>query len=157
MPLTDLKAKYPRKELKYGPKSKGYKLMIKYYESYRHDPHHTFLYGFLCLIYDGINTLDEIKAKMRIFFTSATRQLVIEDEDVEEYLQKANRYKLINFKPDDTITLTNEGKNLVEFSYFWNLQTSYWMGIFFSKTNVMLSTAVCLIILSLLKILNFKI
>lgn len=76
MPLTDLKAQYSRKELKYGPRKKGYKLMIKCYESHSHDPHHTFLYGFLCLIYDGINAITNIKSKMRLFFISSTRQVV---------------------------------------------------------------------------------
>ncbi|MFX1308064.1 MAG: cation diffusion facilitator family transporter [Promethearchaeota archaeon] len=152
MPLTDLKAQYSKKELKSGPRSKGYKLMTKHYESHNHDPHHTFLYGFLCLIYDGVNTIDDLKAKMRLFFISSTRHVVIGDEDVEEYLQKAKRNKLVQLKADNTITLTDEGINLVEFSYFWNLHTSYWMRIFFSKTTVMVSTAIFLIIISLLKI-----
>lgn len=152
MPLTDLKAQYSRKELKYGPRKKGYKLMIKCYESHSHDPHHTFLYGFLCLIYDGINTITDIKSKMRLFFISSTRQVVVEDEDVEEYIQKAKRYNLIKFNQDNTIILTKKGVTLVEYSYFWNLHTSYWMGLFFSKYMVMLSTAIFLIIISLLKI-----
>jgi len=154
MPLTDLKAHYSKKELKYGPTSKGYYLMTKYYESHNHDPHHTFLYGFLCLIYDGVNTIDDLKSKMRLFFISSTRTVVIGEEDVEEFLQKAKRKKLIQINQDNIITLTDEGINLVEFSYFWNLHTSYWMKIFFSKTMVMLSTAVFLIVISLLKILT---
>jgi hypothetical protein len=152
MPLTDLKAEYSRKELKYGPRKKGYELMIQYYESHSHDPHHTFLYGFLCLIYDGINKVDDLKGKMRLFFISSTKQLVVENEDVEEYIQKAKRYDLIKFDQNNTITLTKRGIELVEYSYFWNLHTSYWMRIFFSKITVMLFTAVFLIIMSLLKI-----
>ena len=153
MPLTNLKAHYSKKELKRGPTSKGYQLMTKYYESHNHDPHHTFLYGFLCLIYDGVNTIENLKAKMRLFFISSTRHVVIGDEDVEEYVQKAKRNKLIEINQDNVITLTDEGINLVEFSYFWNLHTSYWMRLFFSKTMVMLTTAVFLIIISLSKIL----
>ena len=154
MPLTDLKPQYSRTELKTGSRRKGYKLMTKYYESHNHDPHHTFFYGFLCLIYDGINTLDELKSNMRLFFISSTKHVVIEDEDVEEYLQKARRNKLIRFQNDNKITLTNEGVELVEYSYFWNLHTSYWMRRFFSKTTVLLGTAIFLIIISLIKILT---
>ncbi len=152
MPLTDLKPQYSKNELKKGPRSKGYNLMIKYYESHNHDPHHTFLYGFLCLIYDGINTIDELKARMRLFFISSTRHVIIGEEDVEEYIQKAKRKRLIQIQSENVITLTKEGIKLVEFSYFWNLHTSYWMGIFFSKKAVLLSTAFFLVIISLLKI-----
>lgn len=152
MPLTDLKPQYSRDELKRGPRRKGYDLMKKYYESHNHDPHHTFMYGFLCLIYDGVDSVDDIKASMRPFFISSTRHVVIEDQDVKEYLQKARRNKLVEIKPNNKIKLTDEGKNLVEYSYFWNLHTSYWMGKFFSKTTVLISTAVFLIIISLLKI-----
>ncbi len=152
MPLTDLKPQYSRKELKYGPRKNGYNLMTKYYESHSHDPHHTFFYGFLCLIYDKVNTIEDLKAKMRLFFISSTKQVVVGDEDVEEYIQKAKRGDLIKFNQDNTIALTEEGINLVEYSYFWNLHTSYWMAIFFSKTTVILFTAIFLIIISLLKI-----
>ncbi|MFX1594343.1 MAG: hypothetical protein ACFFB6_05680 [Promethearchaeota archaeon] len=120
MHLTDLKAQYSKKELKSGPRSKGYKLMTKHYESHNHDPHHTFFYGFLCLIYYGVNTIDDLKAKMHLFFISSTGHVVIGDEDVEEYLQKAKWNKLVQLKADNTITLTDEGIILVEFSYFWN-------------------------------------
>ena len=152
MPLTDLKSKYSKEDLKFGSGSKGYNLMTKYYESHNHDPHHTFLYGFLCMIYDGVNTVDNLKAKMRLFFISSTRHVVIGDEDVEEYIQKAKRKKLIQVNQDNKIILTDEGIKLVEISYFWNLHTSYWMRLFFSKSIVMLSTAVFLVIISLLKI-----
>jgi len=154
MPLTDLKPQYSRKELKTGPRRKGYNLMTKYYESHNHDPHHTFLYGFLCLIYDGVKTLNDLKAQMRLFFISSTRHVVIENEDIEQYFQKARRNKLIQTDRDNIITLTNEGVKLVEYSYFWNLHTSYWMGKFFSKTTVLLGTTVFLVIISLLKILT---
>ncbi|MFX1568936.1 MAG: cation diffusion facilitator family transporter [Promethearchaeota archaeon] len=152
MSLTDLKAQYSKTELIKGPKGKGYQLMTKYYESHNHDPHHTYFFGLLCLIYDGVNTLNDLKTKMRLFFISSTRHVVIEDEDVEEYIQKAKRNNLIKIQSSKIITLTEEGVKLVEFSYFWNLHTSYWLGKFFSKTMVLLSTAVFLIIISLLKI-----
>ncbi|MFW9988291.1 MAG: cation diffusion facilitator family transporter [Candidatus Odinarchaeota archaeon] len=154
MPLTDLKPQYSRRELKRGPRRENYNLMTKYYESHHHDPHHTFLYGFLCLIYDGVNTLDDLKAKMQYLFISATNHVVIGNEDVEEYWQKSLRKKLIQIHSDDTITLTEEGKRLVEYSYFWNLHTSYWMGKFFSESTVLAGTAIFLVIISLLKILT---
>ncbi len=154
MSITDLKAKYSRRELKSGPRKNGYKMMTKYYETHNHDPHHTFLYGFLCLIYDGVNTLDDLKVKMHLFFISSTRHVVIEDEDVEEYWQIARRNNLIQIQSDNTIILTDDGVKLVEFSYFWNLHTSYWMRIIFSKTTVLIGTAIFLVIISLLKILT---
>ncbi|MFX1364464.1 MAG: cation diffusion facilitator family transporter [Promethearchaeota archaeon] len=154
MPLTDLKPQYSRRDLKSGPRREGYKLMTKYYDSHNHDPHHTFLYAFLCLIYDGVNNLDDLKAQMRLLFISSTRHVIIEEEDVEEFWQKANRNKLIQTHTNNTIALTDEGIKLVEYSYFWNLHTSFWMEKFFSKTTVLSSTAVFLIIISLLKILT---
>ncbi|MFX1388667.1 MAG: hypothetical protein ACFE9Z_01220 [Promethearchaeota archaeon] len=154
MPLNDLKSQYDSKQLKQGPRKKGYKLLTNYYESHNHDPHHTFFYGFLSLIYDGINLIDELKAKMRIFFISSSRQVVIEEEDVEEFLQKARRNRLIKIQPNNKFILTEQGVNLVEYSYFWNLHTSYWMRKFFSKSTVLIGTAVFLVIMSLLKILT---
>ena len=59
---------------------------------------------------------------------------------------------MIYIGTDNKITLTDEGVTLVEFSYFWNLHTSYWMRIIFSKTTVLVGTAIFLIIISLLKI-----
>ena len=153
MPLTDLKSKYSRKDLKFGPRDKDAKLISKYYEGHHKEPHGDFLYGFLCLIYDGINHINDLKSEMRLFFISATKQVVIEDTDVEEYIQKAKRKDLIKVNENRTIKLTKDGKKLVELSYFWNLHTTYWMRFLFSKTSVILASAGCLIILSVLKIL----
>ncbi|MFX1313367.1 MAG: cation transporter [Promethearchaeota archaeon] len=154
MSLTDLKSKYSQKDLKLGPRDKGAKSVSKYYEGHHKEPHEDFLYGFLCLIYDGINHIDELKSEMRLFFISATKQVVIEDNDVEEYIQKAKRNKLIRINENQTIELTKVGKELVELSYYWNLHTSYWMKLLFSKTSVIILSASCLIILSILKILT---
>lgn len=87
--------------------------MSTYYETRRHEPNNNFLYGFLCLIYDGANNLEAIKSKMRLFFISTTRIPIIENEDIEEFLQIARRKKLVIINEDDKISLTNEGKNLV--------------------------------------------
>lgn len=153
MPLSDLKSKYSKKDLKFGPSIEKVKQeMSVYYETRRHEPNNNFLYGFLCLIYDGANTLEAIKSKMRLFFISTTRIPVIENEDVEEFLQIARRKKLVIINEDDKISLTNEGKNLVELSYHQILHTSHWMRILFSEKTVMIVTAFCLIILSILKI-----
>ncbi|MFX1409319.1 MAG: cation transporter [Promethearchaeota archaeon] len=154
MPLTDLKSKFSRKELKLGPRSEGARLISKIYEGHHKEPHEDFLYGFLCLIYDGITNIDDLKSQMKIFFISATKQVVIEENDVEEYIQKSKRKQLIEIKDNQTIELTEIGIKLVEASYYSNLHTTYWMRLFFTKTSVMLSSAFFLIILSILKILT---
>ncbi|MFX1316223.1 MAG: cation transporter [Promethearchaeota archaeon] len=154
MPLTDLKSKFSRKELKFGPKSEAAKFVSQFYEGHHKEPHEDFLYGFLCLIYDGFINIEDLKSQMKIFFISATKQVVIEDNDVDEYIQKAKRKQLIELKENHTIELTETGIKLVEISYYWNLHTTYWMRKIFSKTSVMLSSAFFLIILSILKILT---
>ena len=152
MALSDLDSNYSRKELRRGPARNGNVLMDKY-PGRGHEPHTDYFYGFLGLIYDGVNNIDTLKQKMRLFFISSTRQLVVEDTDVEEYLQVAKRNKLVNINEDGTITLTGNGKKLAESCYLTNSHTSYWMRIFFSEKTVMLGTALFLIILSSLKII----
>jgi hypothetical protein len=153
MPLSDLKVKYSQKQLKYGPQGEGRKFITNHYEGHHKEPHNDFLYGFLCLIYDGITNIKDLKSKMRIFFISATKQVTIEESDVEEYLQKAKQKNLIKIVQNQNIELTDLGIKLVEASYYWNLHTSYWMRLLFSKTSVMLFSAFFLIILSTFKIL----
>lgn len=153
MTLANLKLVQSKKNLNYLRTDPKYKLMKKYYENHGHEPHESFLYAFLCLVYDGNDTLDSIKKKLRIIFISSTRQVVVEDEDIEEYYQQARRKELIKFD-NNKIKLTETGKDLVEISYFWNIYTSHWMRIFFSKYTVMISTAIFLIILSIIKILT---
>ncbi|MFX1322461.1 MAG: cation diffusion facilitator family transporter [Promethearchaeota archaeon] len=154
MPLTDLKSKYSRKELKFGPRSEGAKFISKYYDGHHKEPHEDLLYGFLCLIYDGTTNIDNLKSEMKVFFISATKQVIIEDNDVDEYIQKAKQKQLIEITQNQTIRLTKTGIKLVETSYHWNLHTTYWMRKFFSVTSVMLASAFFLIILSILKILT---
>ncbi|MFX1310108.1 MAG: cation transporter [Promethearchaeota archaeon] len=125
--------------------------MKKYYPA-KYEPHSNLLYAFLCLIYDGVREIAKIKEKMRILFISATKQVIIGDEDVDEFFQIAKRNKLISLGPNNTIELTKEGKRLVEISYYHNLFTSHYMRIFFSEKFVMATTAIFLILLSLLKI-----
>ena len=152
MTLANIRSNYSKKDLKYLRDDPKYKLM-KLYDNHGHEPHESFLYAFLCLIYDGNDTLELIKKKLRLIFISSTRQAVIEDEDIEEYYQEAKRKKLIEFD-DNKIKLTKTGKDLVEISYFWNIYTSHWMGILFSKYTVMISTAVFLIVISIFKIIT---
>lgn len=154
MPLTDLKSKYSQKELKFGPKREGAKFVSKYYNGHHNEPHEDFLYGFLCLIYDGVTNINDLKSEMKIFFISATKQVIIEDNDVDEYIQKAKQKQLITITQNQSIKLTKIGIKLVETSYYWNLHTTYWMRKLFSTTSVMLASAFFLIILSILKILT---
>ncbi|TFG25926.1 MAG: hypothetical protein EU532_11100, partial [Promethearchaeota archaeon] len=127
MPLADLKSKYSIKELRGSSSiaSEKHKFMNQYYPSIRHDPHEGFFYGFLCLIYDRIDNIKDLKAQMRLFFLSATKQLVVEEQDVEEYLQYAKKKQLITQDSNGTIHLTQNGKKLVEYSYFSTLHDSY--------------------------------
>jgi hypothetical protein len=153
MDLADLKKNYSKEDLKFTRNDQKFDLMKKFYDIHGHEPHESFLYAFLCLIYDGHNSLDLIKKNLRLIFISSTKQAVIEDEDIEEYYQQAKRKGLISIN-ENKITLTKTGKELVETSYFWNLHTSHWMGIFFSKYTVMIATAIFLIILAILKIIT---
>ena len=65
MSLTDQKSKYSRKDLRKGPQRDRFN--VKYQYGLEHEPHTDYFYGFLCLIYDGINDIKEIKAEMRLF------------------------------------------------------------------------------------------
>lgn len=155
MPLADLKTKYSKKELRGTSSIASEKrdFMKKYYPSIRHDPHEDFFYGFLCLIYDGVNKIEDLKNQMRLFFLSATKQVVVEEQDVEEYLQYARKKQLITEDSDGSIYLTKNGEKLVELSYYSTLHASYWMNLIFNEKIMLISTVIFLVILSSLKIL----
>ena len=153
MTIAELKANYSRKEHGLSHRDDNYKLMAKYYPAnYEPHPHNNFLYAFLCFLYDGMQTIEEIKKKMCNLFISSTSQVVIGEEDIKEFYLIALRRGLI-IDDNGKVKLTKEGKKLVEISYYHNLYTSHYMRIFLSAKTVMLGTAVFLIIISLLKIL----
>ena len=151
MPIKDLKSNYIHQRYGMNHRSDEFKLMKKYYPS-KYEPHSNFIYAFLCLIYDGIHEVVIIKEKMRTLFISATKSVILGEEDVDEFIQLAKKNELISINPDKTLELTQEGKRLVEISYYHNLYTSHYMRIFFSERFAMIATAIFLIILSLLKI-----
>ena len=152
MSFAELKANYTRKKHGVSHRSEEYKLMAKHYPG-RHEPHDNFLYAFLCLVYEGEEKLDRIKKRMRPFFIAATNQVLVTDEDVEEYFLTAKKEQLIKIDANGIIQLTEEGKKLVKVSFYHNLYTSYFMRIFFSEKTVMTATALVLIFLSVMKIL----
>ena len=153
MPLADLKSKYTKKDLRRGPKREKWGIVEEVYGP-GHEPHNNYFYGFLGMIYDGINTLEDLKTQMSDIFISSTHQLVVEPQDVEEYLQSAKMRKLVVINKENKIELTEKGRRMVELCYHINLHTSYWMSIFFSERTVMFATTLFLIILSLLKIIT---
>ncbi|TFG11804.1 MAG: hypothetical protein EU531_11190 [Promethearchaeota archaeon] len=153
MSFAELKANYTRKKHGVSHRSEEYKLMAKHYPG-RHEPHDNFMYAFLCLIYEGEDKIDRIKKRMRPLFIAATKQVLVTNEDVEEYFLIAKKEQLIKVNSEGSIELTEEGKRLVEVSYYHNLYTSHFMRIFFSTKTVMATTAFVLIILSIMKILT---
>ena len=153
MSIRELKLNYSRKEHGISHRSEAYKLMSNHYPS-RHEPHDNFMYAFLCFVYEGVNTIEIIKKKMRPLFIAATKQVLVSDEDVEEYFLSAKKEKLILIHSDKSIHLTDEGRKLVEVSYYHNLYTSHYLRLFFSEKTVMSTTAIVLIILSIMKILT---
>ncbi|MHA2194320.1 MAG: hypothetical protein ACXABO_01880, partial [Promethearchaeota archaeon] len=84
MKIEDLKSKYLRKEIKYGIRSEVFEIMKKYYPT-KYGTYNNFLFAFLCCIYDGKNRFEAIKMDMLILFISTTKQVVIGEEDIEEY------------------------------------------------------------------------
>lgn len=66
MALSDLNSKYSRKELRRGPARNG-KFFMEKYPGRGHEPHTDYFYGFLGLIYDGVNKIDTLKQRMRVF------------------------------------------------------------------------------------------
>ncbi len=152
MTIKDLKSNYSHKQMKYGIRSEAFNMMKKYYLT-KYETHNNFLFAFLCCVYDGKNKLEAIKKEMRLLFISATKQVVVGEEDVEEYFQLAKRQELISVNENNHILLTKEGEKLVELSYYHNLYTSHYLHRFFSKQTAMITTALILILLSSLKII----
>jgi hypothetical protein len=68
-------------------------------------------------------------------------------------LQYARKKRLITEDSDGSIYLTENGKKLVELSYYATMHASYWMNLLFNEKIILITTAIFLIILSSLKIL----
>ena len=117
-------------------------------------PQDDFLYSFLALIYDGYTNLIEIKSQMQHLFTTTMRQLLITEENVEEYLDIALSKKLVQIDKDDDLSLTMDGRIYVESCYLAIQHESYWLKRFLSEKSVMVITALFLVILSVLKIIT---
>lgn len=152
MILSDLKEKYTNKALFKGLHRETYHLFKKHYPSKRHEPQDNYIYGFLCLIYDGIENIEELKKEMRTFFISATKQLVVGKEDLEDFIKYCLKQGLIKIHEENKVELTEEGKKLVELSYYNTLHVSHWLKILFNEKTIMIATVICLVILSILKI-----
>ncbi|MBD3196139.1 MAG: cation diffusion facilitator family transporter [Candidatus Lokiarchaeota archaeon] len=155
MPLSDIEKDFDKNNIKNRRKSKyqDYKLMKESFPYLKGEPHGNFLYAMLCFIYDGYTNIQRLKEKMKTLFISTTKQLVIEEEDIEEYIQLAKREELVIQKDKNLIELTKKGKKLTEVSYANNLTSSHYLKYFFSERTVMIASTVILIVLSFLKIL----
>ena len=114
-------------------------------------PQDDLLYGFLCLVYDGINDINSLKKKMKILYTSTMRQSIILDNDIEELIQTAIQKKYLNLT-NQTLSLTNEGRKFVESATVLITHQSYWMKIGLSEISVMILSAIFLLFLTTLKI-----
>ena len=90
MSFAELKANYIRKKHGVSHRSEEYKLMAKHFPG-RHEPHDNFLFAFLCLLYEGEDNLNKIKKRMRLLFIAATKQVLVTDDDVEEYFLIAKK------------------------------------------------------------------
>ncbi len=145
--------KFANKSLNTALHREAQELLKTHYPTKRHGGHDSYFYGFLCCIYDGIEDLNEIKKVMSSFFISSTKQLVVEDEDIKEFIEHAKKQKLIEIKNGNQLNLTSEGRKLVEASFCNTLFTSHYMQILMNKHTIMILTAICLIFLSFFKIL----
>jgi hypothetical protein len=125
------------------------KVIKKYYPT--KDPHSSYFLGFLGLIYDGNTSIPELKKKMNKCFISTTHQLIVEEQDVMEYIKTAREKKLITIDAS-TIKLTEEGKKLVEIGYLQTSQITFYLRKLLSEKAVLILTTICLLILSSLKI-----
>ncbi len=153
MSLEKLKSQFPKKGLAKYFHQKGLKSQRELFPN-GGGPQDDFLYGFLGLIYDGVNNLGDIKQKMRYIFTTTMRQLVITDKNVDEYLKIAQLKEFVQINNKDYITLTKEGRIYVESCYLEIQHESYWLKKFLSEKAVMGITALFLVILSTLKIIT---
>ncbi len=151
MNASKLKSKFPeseRKELR-RKYHKFERIIRKNYTT--KEPHTSYLYGFLSLIYDGITSITELKSKMRKFFISTTSQLVVEEQDVMEFIKTAKDKNLIIVDPN-SVKLSDEGEKLVELTYLQTTQITHYMRRLLSEKAVLILTTICLVILSSLKI-----
>ncbi len=152
MKLADFKSTLGKKDFRLKSVKNRVKEQRKLFGPESSGPQLDLFYGFLCIIYDGIDSIEKIKKKMRWLFLSTMSQLVIEDQDIEEYIHLARYKNFIKLNTDDNISLTDQGKAYVEKNYCLMLITSHWMHKFLSEKFVLIITAISLFFLSILKI-----
>jgi len=151
MSLERLKSKFPKKRNKKYLNEMGLKSQKELFPS-GGGPQDDFLYSFLALIYDGYSNLDEIKDQMRYIFTTTMRQLIITDENIDEYLNIALSKNLLLISDNSMLFLTKKGQIYVESCYLEIQHESYWLKKFLSERAVMTISALFLVMLSVLKI-----
>ncbi len=152
MALTEWRQDLPMSKVKKGPSRKKMKMLTESIASLHH-PSTSYIYGFLCLVYDGITTIPDIKEKMKKLFVSASMQLAVEDSDVETYLQVLRTNGLVTFDSSrEEVFLTPKGREVAEAGVLENQHISYWMRKFLTERAVMLITSIFLLVLAFLKI-----
>jgi len=152
MLADSLKSKFPKKGHKAFLYEKGLKPTKELFPN-GGGPQDDLLYGFLCLVYDGVHEVLELEQKMKKLFISTMRQNTITSKDVKEFVRIALVKKFIILNSKNEIVLSKKGKIFVESCYVEIQHESYWMGKFLTEKAVLGLTAFFLIILSISKII----
>ncbi|TFF94759.1 MAG: hypothetical protein EU543_00455 [Promethearchaeota archaeon] len=153
MPISDLQSKITKKDFKLKAIFNKIREQKDRFGREGSGPQFDLFYGFLCLIYDGVHDISEIKKWMKKLFLATMSQLGIKEDDVEEYIHLGRSKKYITLDSDDKVKLTDTGKAYIEASYYMMIVTSHWMRKVLTEKFVMIITAISLVILSLTKIL----
>ncbi|TFG27787.1 hypothetical protein EU528_12225 [Candidatus Thorarchaeota archaeon] len=117
----------------------------------RGDPGETLLFAVLCSIYEGHVTKSALYEHLESMFVVRLNRMTLSPVDVDEVLQHAFIERLIA-KEDDRYLLTKHGTDILRLSRTTVLHEGYWMKRILQEKWVVTTSALCLILLVLLKL-----
>jgi Co/Zn/Cd efflux system component len=117
----------------------------------RGDPGETLLHAVLCSIYEGYVTKPALYEHLESMFVARMKRMTVSPVDVDETLQHALNENLVVFS-DEKLDLTERGINILRLSRTTVLHEGYWMKRVLQEKWVVLTSALVLIFLILLKL-----
>lgn len=109
------------------------------------------IYFVLALISTGINKIEDVREHLKHAFIAFSESKLIEPIDVGNAITYAQKEDLIR-KKNSSFKVTDKGCKFVESFYFDMVNGNFWLKKIATENFVMIITAACLILLTLLKI-----
>ena len=117
----------------------------------RGDPPETLLYAVLCSVYEGHDTRAKLYTHLGSMFAVRLARMTVSPVDVDEAIQHGVNEGLLS-ATNGSISITEKGVAILRESRLQIVHEGYWMRRFLQEKNVVLTSALVLVLLVVLKI-----